>query len=294
MVCEFFNNCLGIFNQEPLLDLSTKRIQNLMMTTDLTSMLKAIREAISSKVQLQDKEGSNSKVSKDRRISPRACDLKDLELEKWVEKSDDGPDNSKRIYEENKKKTEEIMKETMGIENLISKYELTQDALKKIFSEKITTPREGLSFRSGFNSSRRLYERSQTKKNVDDESEKDYKERKHHRSTGSIKDLDNIIVSSQEDEKEGFTLKQKIEKKIKAQQEVTYENKDDHLSQQDDGLNNSKERLLKHLDSIDIIDAFRDKKLDKKRSLDDLDYPYSSDESPIDIDNGDNNKFSSL
>lgn len=43
---------------------------------------------------------------------------------------------------------------------------LTQEALKKIISEKIATPREGQSFRSGFNSSRRLYELSQINKQI--------------------------------------------------------------------------------------------------------------------------------
>lgn len=157
----------GVFQNESLIDLSSKRLQNLMMNSDPTSMLKVREEALNYKIK---KETSKiQKLLSSQKISPRTGDYKQLELEKWVDQERRDIDNTKKIYEENKKRTEEILKETMGIDKAFENLEITHETLKKLFNEKVTTPREGLSFRSGFNSSRRLYELSQINKQINDE-----------------------------------------------------------------------------------------------------------------------------
>lgn len=98
-----------------------------------------------------------------------------------------------------------------------------------MFTDKITTPREGLSFRSGFNSSRRQYELSQVNKHFNDSESKhqDSKAKsKAHSMSASMydNDHDHLFITDHEESKEKLSLKQKIEQKIKENQELTFDN----------------------------------------------------------------------
>ena len=106
---------------------------------------------------------------------------------------------------------------------------LLRKVWNKIFAEKVTTPREGLSFRSGFNSSRRLYELSHINKQLNDSISNHYESKgksKAHSISSSMFDNehDNLFVADHEESKDKLTLKQKIEMKIKENQELTFEN----------------------------------------------------------------------
>ena len=163
---DFTNNHTqdGIFSQESMLDLSTKRLQQLILNSDLPSMLKVREEGIHFKYK---KEMTKiQKLMSSHKISPRTGNIRELELEKWVDEERKDIDRTKKIYEENKKITEENKKK---IEEIISDTQLTQDQLKKIIADKVTTPRDGQSYRSGFNSSRRLYELGNTNKQVSED-----------------------------------------------------------------------------------------------------------------------------
>ena len=154
----------GVFSQEPILDLSTKRLQKLILNSDLASMIKVREEGLNYKYK---KEKTNiQKLLSSQKISPRTGSIREIELEKWVDKERREIDQTKRIYHENRKITEENKKK---IEQIISETQITQDQLKKIIADKVTTPREGQSFRSGFNSSRKLYELSQINKHISSE-----------------------------------------------------------------------------------------------------------------------------
>jgi hypothetical protein len=221
-----------------MLDLSTKRVREMIVAADLSSMIKIREEALNYKVK---KEKSKiQKMLSSQKISPRTGNFKELELEKWVDQQRKEIDQTKHFYEENKKKTQEIIRETMGIENVFSSYEITQETLKKLFAEKVTTPREGLSFRSGFNSSRRLFELSNANKIMNSaESEKIHKRGKN--LTPDSYDKDDLLASSDEGSRGKITLKQKIEKKIRTDQEITFENsKNGIFFEQDEDFNNRK------------------------------------------------------
>lgn len=229
---------LGVFQNDGMLDLSTKRVREMIVAADLSSMIKIREEALNYKVK---KEKSKiQKMLSSQKISPRTGGAKELELEKWVDQQRKEIDQTKQLYEENKKKTQEIIKETMGIDNVFSNYEVTQETLKKLFAEKITTPREGLSFRSGFNSSRRLYEVSNANKQMSSaESEQILKRSKN--LTPDSNDKDDLLDSSDEDSKKELTLKQKIEKKLRTDQEITFEkNKNGLFFEQDNEFSNRK------------------------------------------------------
>lgn len=223
--------CIGIFNSEPLLDLSAKHLQNLILNNDLSSMLKVREEALNYKIKKE--KNKIQKLLSSQKISPRTGSSKELELEKWIDKEREEIDKTKQMYEENKRKTEEIIKETMGIDDLFNNFSLTQDVLKKLFAEKVITPREGMSFRSGFNSSRRLYELSQINKQINEvdnfENDEFTKSLKRNSIGGPIldNDVDNLYVSDHEESKDKLSLREKIEKRIKENQESTFENRAD-------------------------------------------------------------------
>lgn len=65
----YLTSTLGIFNNEPMLDLSAKRIQNLILANDLSSMIKVREEALNYKIK---KEKSHiQKLLSSQKISPR-------------------------------------------------------------------------------------------------------------------------------------------------------------------------------------------------------------------------------
>ena len=111
-----------------MLDLSAKRIQNLILTNDLSSMIKVREEALNFKIK---KEKTHiQKLLSSQKISPRTWNYKEIELEKWVDQERREINNTRQIYEENKRKTEEIIKETTGIDDIFTNFNLTQESLK--------------------------------------------------------------------------------------------------------------------------------------------------------------------
>jgi hypothetical protein len=215
------------------LDLSKQHLKDIMINSDVSSMIKVREEAINYKIMKE--KNKIQKLLSSQKISPRTGNFQELELEKWVTKERLDIDKTKQIYEENKQKTEEIIKETMGIDNVFANFEMTHETLKKLFNDKMTTPREGLSFRSGFNSSRRLYELSQINKQIADEDNENCDEFQNY-------DHDNIIFSDNEEIKENISLKQKIELKLQGNHEITFgeKNKDDLSFQPDSDFGGSK------------------------------------------------------
>lgn len=233
---------IGIFNQEPMLDLSTKRMRDLVMTADISSMLKVREEALNYKIKKE--KHKIQKLLSSQKISPRTSDFKEHELERWVDMERQDIDKTKQIYEENKKKTEDIIKETMGVDHIFSNYEITQETLKKLFTDKVTTPREGLSFRSGFNSSRRLYELGNMNKHMSSVESAIVQDSGNKLTPISDKN-DDKALSSQRSSACDLTLRQKIENKLKAEQEITFEkNKDAYFFEQNSELNNSKSHIF--------------------------------------------------
>lgn len=95
------NNSEGLFAHESMLDLSTKRMQQLILSSDLPSMLKVREEGVSHKYK---KERSKiQKLLSSQKISPRTGNFQELELEKWVDQELRDIDRTKKIYEENRK-----------------------------------------------------------------------------------------------------------------------------------------------------------------------------------------------
>ena len=91
-------------------------------------MIKVREEALNFKIK---KEKSHiQKLLSSQKISPRTCNHRELELEKWVDQERQDIDKTRQIYEENKRKTEEIIKETTGIDDIFANYNLTQESLK--------------------------------------------------------------------------------------------------------------------------------------------------------------------
>jgi hypothetical protein len=207
----------GIFSQESMLDLSAKRLQQLILSSDLPSMLKVREEGLNFKYTKEKKK--IKKLLSSQKISPRTGNIREMELEKWVDQERKDIDRTKLIYEENRKITEENKKK---IEEIISDTQLTQDQLKKIISDKVNTPRDNHSYRSGFNSSRRLYELSQINKQISSENiEGDEVDTRikidNDLSADSIVDnqYDNIVFSDHEESKDKSSLKDKIATKLK-------------------------------------------------------------------------------
>ena len=137
----------SIFDQESHLDLSSKRLKKLILTSDFSSLLNLREEALKYR---EDKERDRiNKLIKNSKISPRSGKNRTMELEKWVTKEKEEISKTKKIIEDAyKKKTEDVVKDT----------QINADYLKQILSDKVMTPREGMSVRSGMNSSRKQYE----------------------------------------------------------------------------------------------------------------------------------------
>lgn len=95
------------------------------------------------------------------KISPRTGKDRTLNLEKWISKEKDEIKRTKQIIAEAKKKTEDIIKEA----------HINGDIFKQMMTEKVATPREGLSVRSGMNSERRKYEKKHKHNYSDNESD---------------------------------------------------------------------------------------------------------------------------
>lgn len=140
------NSVVSIFDQESHLDLSSKRLKKLILTSDFSSLLNLREEALKFR---EDKERDKiNKLIKNSKISPRTGKNRTIELEKWITKEKEEICKTKKIIDEARKKTEDVIKEA----------QINADFLKQILSEKVMTPREGMSVRSGLNSSRKQYE----------------------------------------------------------------------------------------------------------------------------------------
>ena len=136
----------SIFDQESHLDLSSKRLKKLILTSDFSSLLNLREEALKYR---EDKERDKiNKLLKTSKISPRSGKNRTIELERWIIKEKEEISKTKHIIEEARKKTEDVLKEA----------QINADFFKQILSEKVMTPREGISVRSGLNSSRKQYE----------------------------------------------------------------------------------------------------------------------------------------
>lgn len=140
------NSVASIFDQESHLDLSSKRLKKLILTSDFSSLLNLREEALRYK---EDKERDKiNKLIKNSKISPRTGKNRTIELEKWITKEKEEIHKTKKIIDEARKKTEDVVKEA----------QINADFLKQMLSDKVMTPREGMSVRSGLNSSRKQYE----------------------------------------------------------------------------------------------------------------------------------------
>jgi hypothetical protein len=146
---DFGSNSIGsIFDQESHLDLSSKRMKKLIMTSDFSSLLNLREEAIKNKADKEKAKLDNLITAK--KISPRTGKFKALKLEKWITKEKEEIKKTKKIIEEARRKTEDVIKQT----------QTNGEYLKHILSEKVATPRDGLSIRSKMNSARRKYEQN--------------------------------------------------------------------------------------------------------------------------------------
>lgn len=148
------------FDQESHLDLSSKRLKKLILTSDFSSLLNLREEALKFR---EDREKSKiNKLLHTQKISPRTGKARTLKLEKWISKEKAEITKQKKIIEEARKKTEDVLKEA----------HINGTFLKQIISEKVMTPREGMSVRSGLNSSRRNFEHNKAFVWDSDEEEK--------------------------------------------------------------------------------------------------------------------------
>ena len=139
----------SIFDKESHLDLSSKRLKKLILTSDFSSLINLREEALRFK---ENRERSKiSKLLKTAKISPRTGKNKEYELEKWITKEKAEISRTKKIIEDTRKKTEDVLKEA----------QINAEFMKQILNDKVLTPREGMSMRSGMNSSRRQYEQRQ-------------------------------------------------------------------------------------------------------------------------------------
>ena len=79
------SNSIGsIFDHESHLDLSTKRLKKLILTSDFSSLLNLREEALKDRAD-KEKEKLNNLI-KSHKISPRTGEAKALKLEKWITK----------------------------------------------------------------------------------------------------------------------------------------------------------------------------------------------------------------
>jgi hypothetical protein len=168
------NSIASIFDNESHLDLSSKRLKKLILTSDFSSLINLREEALKYR---EDREKDRiNKLLSTQKISPRTGQAKATKLEKWVTKEKEEIRKTKHIIEEAKKKTEDVVKET----------QVNGQFLKQILSDKVTTPRGGASVRSGMNSSRRRYELKQKQA----ASEKDEAELADHDKVSSMNSRD--------------------------------------------------------------------------------------------------------
>lgn len=139
----------SIFDHDSHMDLSSKRLKKLILTSDFSSLLNLREEALKYK---ETKERNKiSKMLKNSKISPRTSKNKEFELEKWITNEKAEIKKTKKIIEEARKRTEDVLKEA----------QINTDFMKQILTDKVMTPREGVSVRSSLNSSRRQYEQKQ-------------------------------------------------------------------------------------------------------------------------------------
>jgi hypothetical protein len=149
----------SIFDQDTHLDLSSKRLKKLILTSDFSSLINLREEALKYK---ETKERSKiNKLLNTAKISPRTCEHKQYELEKWITNEKAEIKKTKKIIEEARRKTEDVLKEA----------QINSEFMKQIFAEKIMTPREGISVRSGMNSSRRQYELKHKDEDIENKTE---------------------------------------------------------------------------------------------------------------------------
>jgi hypothetical protein len=148
-----------LFDKDSHLDLSSKRIKKLILTSDFSSLLNIREEVINQKADKEKNEIDH--LLNTQMISPRTGNARTLKLEIWISKEKEDIKRTKQIIAEAKKKTEDIIKEA----------EINSDMFKQMMSDKVATPREGLSVRSGMNSERRRYEKMQKHTYSDHESD---------------------------------------------------------------------------------------------------------------------------
>ena len=194
-----------------------------MVSSDLSSMIKVREEALSYKYK-KEKNKIQSLLSS-QKISPRTGDNQEVELEKWVCKEMEDIDKTKEVYAENKKKTEEILHDTVGLDNVFSNFNITHENMKKLFKDKVITPREGKSQRSAFSDSRRLYELSQINKQINEEDNENVEDLKDFDSDFHELSRSDIHQKSSIEENKN-NLQKKIENKLKEKQEITFGKED--------------------------------------------------------------------
>lgn len=168
------NSIASIFDNESHLDLSSKRLKKLILTSDFSSLINLREEALKYR---EDREKDKiNKLISTQKLSPRSGQARATKLEKWVTKEKEEIRKTKKIIEEAKKKTEDVVKET----------QVNAQFLKQILTDKVTTPRGGVSMRSSLNSSRRQYELKQKQA----ASERDEAELADHEKLSSMNSRD--------------------------------------------------------------------------------------------------------
>jgi hypothetical protein len=135
----------------------------------------------------------------------------------WIKKKRTLRSSNKFIKTKDPGQTEDMIKET----------QLTNEILQKLFAEKIPSPREGQSFRSGFNSSRRLYELGKLDKGSAERSNKEEDKEDYRIGLKSLSSSDEVVskntdnIYSEEDANQEYrSLQQKIEQKLKKEKEI--------------------------------------------------------------------------
>ena len=88
----------SIFEKNSNLDLSTKRLQNLIQNSDISTLLKESEKAFQNK--------RKNALSKIKNLSPRSGQQKKFEIEKWATLKEEKFKSAKKDLEEAVKKTE--------------------------------------------------------------------------------------------------------------------------------------------------------------------------------------------
>ena len=185
-------------------------------------MIKVREDALNYKYKKEKKNILNLHSSQ--KISPRTKNNKEYELEKWVTKERLDIDKTKQIYEENMIKTGEILKETMGIDNAFTNFSNTQSQMHKLLNDKVNTPREGLSHRSGFSNSRRTYELSKINKELNDKDIEEGGDNLKHYESGSYQNNTSVNINQiqTEEDRPSNSLLDRVGRKIKTTQQITF------------------------------------------------------------------------